>query len=583
MMHILGKKRFGALLLVCLLGNFPCALAAVNLDDGQLTTPIQTVVVGKSGDIEQVVFGQRAVKDRLVLVPDNCFFSGDGLQLSGSQPPRIANDTLNGDKSFQKIEGLQSSAQHVIWPLWIYATGKATVKVWCDATTPVGSKLAVKVGDQLRPLEAAAGTAQPFVAVAEFASLPTGREDLSLSLMADRGGFKSAVLRVEISGPAIHDALSLRARWRPAAVHSSFASSSLAKAGEPSRLWIMEVRPVPSEKSFYGPITTPFGYFGSTFSSDGTSGGINFSMWSFSAGKKAPPVSQLSHLLAVGDPQATFGEFSHEGTGVKLRGWNPYEGQRLSSGVLALRMDPGTVYDTYTGYFLDPQTRQWRFYASGRKWVGGSKAKRRESLLPGSFVEVPGPPNVERTGHIQRAADFRGWCRDSKGQWHRIDQMIGSNADIKHGETSSQWATTPDGWFRMSMGGMIHYRYAGRAEARLTSVDALPDYMAPERLKAIDRLPTEIAITKVTRQGSQVAIEFDLASSGKAQSTLKAFYGTADGLSLEKKWQHVKTVGEFAAGHHRIVLSDAPASGFCRLAAANDIGSYFTRESGNWK
>ena len=165
---------------------------------------------------------------------------------------------------------------------------------------------------------------------------------------------------------------------------------------------------------------------------------------------------QLSHLLAVGSPKASFGGFGHEGTGVKLRDWNPYEGQKIETTVLALRLDPGTPYDTYTGYFLDQATRTWRLYASGRKWVG---TKGVTSLLPACFVEVPGPPQVERSGHIMRAADFRGWVRDAKGKWHPVDEMHGSKQDAAREQTNSLWSTTDDGWFRMGMGGMVHSRY----------------------------------------------------------------------------------------------------------------------------
>jgi len=282
-----------------------------------------------------------------------------------------------------------------------------------------------------------------------FKGVKEGLADLVLS---PKG--RASMESVELSGSAIAGAQVLRARWRPAAIHAGFKSSTLGAAS--SRLWVIEVRPIFGKKDFYAPITTPFGYFGSTFNEDGTSGGINFSRWSFQRGEVEPPVPQLSHLLAVGSPQASFGHFDHEGTGVKLRDWNPYEGQRIINTVLALKVEPGSPYDTYTGWFLDMQTMQWRLYASGRKW---SEKRSVESLLPGCFVEVPGPPHLERTGHIIRAADFRGWCRDEQGKWHALDIMNGSKADASREQTNCLWTLSDDGWFRMAMGGMMHFRY----------------------------------------------------------------------------------------------------------------------------
>ena len=84
----------------------------------------------------------------------------------------------------------------------------------------------------------------------------------------------ASITRITLSGSAIKGAVLPRARWRPAAIHSGLSSSTLGKAQ--SRLWIMEVRPVFGEKDFYSPITTPFGYFGSTLNAAHTSSGTGF-------------------------------------------------------------------------------------------------------------------------------------------------------------------------------------------------------------------------------------------------------------------------------------------------------------------
>jgi len=562
--------------LSCLLLTGACVRGA---DEG-LKAPVEEIVIGKEAGVEQVVRGQKASSGRLVLVPDTCFFSGDGkLRLTGTQAPAIADPEMNGGKSFSRIEGLARPSEHVVWPLRLTTPGDAKVSLWC-ANDHAGLKLDVRLGDQTRTITLATSDGSaPQVETAVFSGLKPGNQELSLSVSGS-GEPLQAVRRAEVSGAAIHDALLLRARWRPAAVHGKFDSAPLKAAHEQARLWVMEERPVRGEKGFYAPVTTPFGYFGSTYEPDDSSGGINFSMWSYGANSSEPAVDHLSHLLAAGDPAAKFGRFDGEGHGVKLRDWNPYQGQQVVSTVLALRVDPGETYDTYTGYYLDQKTRTWHLYASGRKWVGAGRTKRATDLLPGCFVEVPGPPDVQRTGQIVRAADFRGWCRDTQGKWHPIDQLHGGKRDASRDVTNSLWTTTPDGWVRLGMGGMVHYRYGGPVTVQLSAPAGLPDYMAPERLAVLDKLPTVITLGPATRADGSLKVAFDLTG---PKSRIKAVYGPEDDLSFVERWKTIKDLGEMEPGHHEISLPDVPASGFCRLIATNPTGTFVTPEPAPWK
>lgn len=530
--------------------------------DAEGLSPIKPESIKMSGDVEQVVLAQKVTGDTLTLLPDHCFFSGEnkGLHLTGTGAEADPL-SLNGGKSFASIDGLNNATQKVVWPLWLRGTGAIEGKV----VTRGNGKLKITLGD-----EEAAGGAAGF----KFTRTKEGRVDLVIS----PDGFCGSIERVELHGPALKNADLLRARWRPLAIHSGFGSSTLGKSE--SRMWVMEVRPVLGEKGFYGPITTPFGYFGSTFKPDGTSGGINFSMWSFAAGKIAPPLPQLSHLLAVGSPQATFGAFDHEGTGVKLRGWNPYEGVKVNTTALALRIEPGTPYDTYTGYFLDQTTRTWKLYAIGRKW---SERRSIENLLPGCFVEVPGPPQSERTGHIAREADFRGWCRDKGGNWHQLDLMRGSQADARREQTNCLWASTPDGWFRMAMGGMTHFRYPKGVDVQVGKVAQLPDYLAPEKLKLLDQIPTDLRITNASRTGGNLVVEIELGTRALKPTTITALYGVSDALSFAEKWGHTRALGEIKPGKQKLTIPAVPVSGFIRLQAANDTGTYITAEAASWK
>lgn len=520
-----------------------------------LAQSLDVVKLGSEHGVEQVVITQAAQNGKLTLLPEHCFFSGvKGAKLAGERP---AKDELNGDKAWSRIEGLSSPQQSIVFPLMLEGGGAISGRI-----TGKG-RFIVRLGDEK------ASAAGSFA----IKNAKPGMVDLILS---PEGA--ASIESVELSGPGMANAKLLRARWRPAAIHSGFSSSSLGAAK--SRLWIMEVRPIFGEKDFYAPITTPFGYFGSTFNADHTSGGINFSMWSFQRGEAEPPVPQLSHLLAVGSPQAAFGGFDHEGTGVKLRDWNPYEGLQVATTVLALRIEPGKPYDTYTGWFLDQKTHEWRLYASGRKW---SEKRSVESLLPGCFVEVPGPPHIERTGHIMRAADFRGWCRDDKGKWHQLDVMSGSKADANREQTNCLWSLSNDGWFRMAMGGLMHYRYPKGVEVSAPAMNSLPDYMSPAALKALETPPTSIVIKRLVRQGTRVHVELEIKTTAKDRSKATVFFGPEDMLTFADRWSKSQPVGELAPGIQRIAFVNAPNTGVCRVLIENSTGRWFTPDAGEWK
>jgi hypothetical protein len=540
-------------------------------------TKIETVDIGNLDGTDAVVCGQRARDDRMVLLPETCFFHGGRMSLSGDVPPRSAQDSLNGDKGFAQIDGPNSASQEAVWPVWLYANGRVTVQV-SFASGQKPATLLLKLGNQTKTLNFTGSQAS-----VDFDNAVTTRQALVITRPQDNSSPPVAITRVEMSGPAVHDALLLRARWRPSAVHCGFKSSALAASGNKSRMWIMEVRPETIGPGFYAPITTPFGYFGATFEPDGTSGGINFSMWSYARGKAKPPMAQLSHLLGVGNPLAHFGGFNSEGTGVKPRGWNPLVGRHLTSVILALRVETQSDYDTFTGYFYDTESHAWRFYACGRKWAGGRRQKKADDLLPGSFVEVPGAPNVQRTGQTLRAGDFRGWCCDTTDKWYPIDQMESGAGDIKGDATNRSWTTTSDNWFKMSTGGMIHYRYPARVVVTLPVKEiALPEYMTPDRLKVLDSLPTQIAVISAKAGDGKADLEIDLHSQGNGPTKLKALYGSSDALSFEQDWEHTQDLGSFPAGKCRVTISNAPAKGFCRVMAENETGNYVSPTAVNW-
>jgi len=188
----------------------------------------------------------------------------------------------------------------------------------------------------------------------------------------------------------------------------------------------MEMDAMPGELPFYSPITTPFGYYGPTWQANGkVNSSFNFSLWSFGRGKKAPPIEQLSHLLAAGDPKADLGGFSHEGTGVKIRNWEPLAGRQGQSQALALRVEPGTPYDTYYSYFYASDEKRWRLFGVGNRYNDGKPLK---SLWVARFLAAPRRTDVHGTGVDRRTMRTRGCRMNTNGKWHPRSRKASSKS-----------------------------------------------------------------------------------------------------------------------------------------------------------
>ena len=549
---------------------------------GQLTAPVETISLRQEAAREVCILGQHARGGRLVLTPDSCFFHGR-LHLTGEVTPQYPGAELNGNKSWSRIEGLSEPDTRVVWALWLPQA--ATLKLSITPEVPAaaaGTTLEVGLGEtkQTVTLQAADGSG-PQPEPVELAVTKPGLYELALSLGGPgTAGAGIAVRQVVVTGAGVENSVLVRSRWRAAAIHAKFGSSELAAAQAESRLWVMEARPLPGEASMYAPITTPFGYFGSPFEPGGKSSGINFSMWSFGKGDAEPPVERLSHLLALGDPRQESGGFDHEGTGVKPRGWNPFEGQTIASVRLALKLEPGEPYDTYTGYFLDPATHHWKLYAAGRKWHEAGRSSH--NLLPGAFVEVPGPPDVQRSAEIMRGVDFRGWCRDEHGAWHALDEM--TVGDIKAGEPLQKTAQlAPDGWFRLAMGGLEQYRYANsKPVIRSKPGQSTPDYLAPDRVAELDAMPATVAVKAVQKNGGGVSVTFDI-NGPKQPAKVTVFYGPKEALTFAERWAHHLEPAALASGEHTVEIPGAGATGACRVLVQGNFGSVWSESPATWK
>lgn len=605
MFQRLEKPKVSAhILLIWAVVIFVCSVSAVDNQrgtvppgEGQLTEQAAWFAAGKDelgNTIEY--FGQAAQNGKLILTASNGFFS-KGIAAKGvSKQKDVANGWPESagtkkekkgkppliDKDYEYLDGWNDPEQAMRWHIWFPATGqvKAVPKI---ETADRKAIIEVSLGEQTKRINA--GDLKEGLV---FNVASTGKHTLSVRAVTDSGKEVGRLYSIDVFGPAVEKAKLLRARWRPAAVHGGYRSSQL----ETTSMWVMVSRNE-SNCSSYSPITTPFGYYGCSFGADQRSStGMNFSMWS----KMDQPMKQYAHLLAVGSPDAEFSGFGHEGTGVKPRGWEPLHA-RPKEVVLALRVDRGPEYDTYFGYFVDPETGNWKLYCAGRKWSGktGSKKGKTKSLWPGSFVEVPGASSRQRTGDVVRTVVRKGWAIDEKGTWHRLDILPAGKAE----RNNKGWGVTSDGWFAFKMGGMEHFT-SDKTEIRLPikfAKEKLPDYLSPAKVKQLYALPATFGnmTAQTGKNSAKLNIEFKDAGTG-ASATV--YYGEQDYLTYaprklhgterkssvlegDKTWPEFKEVGAVKAGKNTVVLSNLkPATTYhYRVLVTNDQGKMWTFET----
>jgi predicted RecA/RadA family phage recombinase len=490
---------------------------------------------------------------RLDLTANECFFTPVGTLENVADPEQTGSAANNGI-FFTHVTNWRVPTDTIVWAVDIAHAGQLTITpVMGVATNQVNSTIDIVFGGQVqtRSLTQAGGygsfQAQPS---ASFEVSVPGRYlvELTLNTPVVLGVNVADVQKLELTGTAAEGASVVIRRWRPLAIHGRWESS-----GNPEEVVLAIHRNTIATPhiDMYQPITTPFGYYGSTWrASSRRFNEVNFSLWSYGQNDPIPPIEELSHLIAVG-PGLVFGEYGHEGTGVKPRGDSPYLEHDVTTQVLALRMEPGEYYDTYYAYYLDPETEQWGFWGAGKKYNDRGTIRY---LTTGAFVEQPGVPARQRSNHVMREVHFGGWLMDKQGQWYNIDRMVpgGSLSTISF----KNWGVTEENEFYMQMGGFGENDHQPNLLELdgLPPVDERPVYLQPEILEALYRLPATIDTLAPAEVGAtRVVVQFDIADAG-TDAVAELFWGTSEGLTFDYEWAYSREV-EIAQGVNEIEIT----------------------------
>lgn len=475
-------------------------------------------------------FGSAPQNGRLVLDANNGFFTKGAFRAIGKHAAPESDRALISSH----FDGLQAVGSKIpgeaCWYLWKASPAAAELRIYFDVPrAEAGVKWEVSVGNnefQIATSVSDGREPQSYAFPLEVGSL--GLQKIAIRKLDSKSKSATKFKKMEATGAGIDGARLIRARWRPAAVHARYESSQCKN----SAVWVFETQSV-RQCSSYSPITTAFGYFGASFNSDGlAAGGVNFSMWAASRkAEKMPMVSEMPHLLATANPAAEFSGFGHEGSGVKIRNWDPYQ-RHPRSVIQGLRVESSDGIDTFYGYLFEESEQRWVLFAAGRR---PSKSKKGQpGLRAGSFCEVPGPPNVERTGDIVREVKRRGWFYGADKKWHVADTLhLGDDP----ANTNRFVRALDDGWLSMGTGGVE--MSTGPRVARLREPPSkLPIYLTPKCASQLFELPVEIGRPKVTKiKADSVLVSYPGLNAG-SQTRATLYYGRSDCVTFVKRKLH---------------------------------------------
>ncbi len=528
----------------------------------QLGAPLEWLPIPGEQGLHHLI--QRTQDDRLILSPNEGFFPKLGLTAEGEG---TIPDTggLNKGTTFSQVTGWDTG-DVMEWAVWLPDPGNITLTIHLTDSSQKG-RFTISLGNQSKSITPSADSFQ-------WTTRTTQSGFHLVQLTCEQTKAKDIRFHsIHLTGDNTKTSAVLRKRWRPAAAHTRF---STPKATDNVRLWIMEMDAAPGDLDFYAPITTPFGYYGPSWNADGTvKPSINFSLWSYGRGKPEPPIEQLSHLLAIGNPDARFSGFGHEGTGVKIRDWNPFEGLRNQRQAFALRVEPGNDYNTFYSYFYSQHEKAWKLFGAGRKWA---KGKPIDHLWVGSFVEVPGPPQRQRTGSTVRRMNYRGWVSKTGLEWHALTTMKKGDIDKETGLTYTDRGLTRDNWFYMETGGWIYRNAPGTDIEHHQTPQPRPEYLHPDKTKALTSTPSTIQIKSVRKTASGIKLTYDISNAGP-QATVTAYHGPEEGLTLLEKWSSNTPLTSAREGSNRTTINLPSSTSHIRLLLKNQHGQFWTHQT----
>jgi len=466
---------------------------------------------------------------QVTLTPNESFFSPKGtLNLYGES---IVNDEYNNNKNYERIGNWRNINDTIVWGIKNLNKGELNIELFSGISTEENnSEISIFLNDLRKDLVVkSTSSLQDFQSqgVVTFNVPEDDNYEIKIKIKTQNSNWINfgEINKLVLSGSSLDGKTSVwKRRWRPLAIHGTFISDDDIS----TEISVMEINILSKYYDSYQTMTTEFGYIGSPIEEWFSSlTGLNFSLWSYDANETAPPHYELSHLISVGGEGAYFGKYGHEGTGVKPRGFDPFEGKNASEFIVALRKKPGIIHNTFWCYFFDTNSQSWKFFGAGKKFNENQNIEYLKQT--GGFLEVVGPPNNSRTGHRKRSIEYRGWRMKNDTSWNAFNKLepAYTNTDLSFKE----WKQNQSGnKFLYSMGG-FQETGPNPGDIILTNPSDIPFYLKGEYLEQLYVMPADFyTIIPEVISSTKAIIKFKINNLG-SNPEIKLFYGEEYGLT----------------------------------------------------
>ena len=368
-----------------------------------------------------------------------------------------------------------------------------------------------------------------------------------------------------------------RERWRPEALYTSHWSSKVKQIMSS----IVDMH-VADKMGSYSPILPGWTqYFGNSFNPDGSvdqKGGMNFTMHAAKDGKPLPPINEMPRFVRIGHPTATTSFYSHEGSGVKVAGYDTAFANNTSGRyVYAGRIDNQVYRQTAKGGFHrffvawfdeahvrpDGQLGKWRLFAQGERF---------RTVVPSAkcntFNEKVGGRTGERSGHLEMGMDYLTYHAGPDKVFHFGDRMTPSTSL----EFANREWSIRNNRFETSAGGILCSKQSRKALVLAPPAEQ-PNYI--KFASDLDQFGEEYPDLELfDRQGQQIQLQVYLPAELDAEScVLDVFSGTEDHLTFTTRWPNKQTFAvdsqgaKLVPGSSARVLLDNAGQTMLRLCA----------------
>lgn len=498
----------------------------------QLYSDVTTLQLGVDTDGLKIFYKVQNNIDNpyLYLGPNEVFFRPTGiLRVEGEE----INESLelNQGKEFSYIRKIIEDNAELEWSFITNSSGNIHADLFFSATpTEVGSILSFQIDDNVAAtnLVITEDMVGDSIFELDFLNVAKGIHTFKIKVIKTLKKSQLSIFNVRLSGQALLNSFIIRERWRPEAAYSNWSSS---QNPNDVQAWIMELSSN-SRLGHFSPCTTEFGYFGPGFDLEGRVDNVNMAIWSSGENKPLLPLNLRSHILGIGSSKGEFETWNtKEGTGAKVRKWPIFEDNVSRKYVIGLRYTNDGDFTTFYGYFWNEITNNWQLYCVGRKF----KDEPVTDLKTKAFIEVVGSAGGERSNHVPRIVNYKGFVCDSVGNWSDLDQLILPGGS---GITNQRRGIAQDReCFFTKTGGLANKKAQKSGIIKKAKIINRPLYMDPSKLEGFFTLPFIPQITSATLNSNNL-VTLAFKTNTELESTVTICWGTQDAVTIKENWEH---------------------------------------------